>query len=147
MSFGLWYKNLISQNTMEHCCISIVLVNAFHNFCIFYPIFSTCILIFYLVAWYIIGADVAGGRGFYLKGDGVRLNQALINFGLDFLDKREYTLLHTPFFMRKDIMSKCAQLAQFDEELYKVKLLDRFHYLPAFIYNLWLLRPWCCFCL
>ncbi|CAI8611487.1 unnamed protein product [Vicia faba] len=66
------------------------------------------------------GADVAGGRGFYLKGDGVRLNQALINFGLDFLEKREYTLLQTPFFMRKDIMSKCAQLAQFDEELYKV---------------------------
>ncbi|KAF2308799.1 hypothetical protein GH714_019682 [Hevea brasiliensis] len=29
------------------------------------------------------GANVAGGRGFYLKGDGVWLNQALINFGLD----------------------------------------------------------------
>ncbi|XP_058760569.1 serine--tRNA ligase-like [Vicia villosa] len=66
------------------------------------------------------GAEVAGGRGFYLKGDGVRLNQALINFGLEFLKKREYTLLQTPLFMRKDIMSKCAQLAQFDEELYKV---------------------------
>ncbi|KAJ4719486.1 serine--tRNA ligase-like [Melia azedarach] len=66
------------------------------------------------------GADIAGGRGFYLKGDGVRLNQALINFGLDFLEKREYTLLHTPFFMRKEVMAKCAQLAQFDEELYKV---------------------------
>ncbi|PNX86539.1 seryl-tRNA ligase, partial [Trifolium pratense] len=66
------------------------------------------------------GADVAGGRGYYLIGDGVRLNQALINFGLEFLEKREYTLLQTPFFMRKDMMSKCAQLAQFDEELYKV---------------------------
>ncbi|KAA8536878.1 hypothetical protein F0562_029356 [Nyssa sinensis] len=66
------------------------------------------------------GSNVAGGRGFYLKGDGVRLNQALINFGLDFLEKRGYTLLQTPFFMRKDIMAKCAQLAQFDEELYKV---------------------------
>ncbi|KAL7107939.1 hypothetical protein ACP275_06G085100 [Erythranthe tilingii] len=66
------------------------------------------------------GANVAGGRGFYLKGDGVRLNQALINFGLDFLEKRGFTALHTPFFMRKDIMAKCAQLAQFDEELYKV---------------------------
>ncbi|KAL2344081.1 hypothetical protein Fmac_005366 [Flemingia macrophylla] len=66
------------------------------------------------------GDDVAGGRGFYLKGDGVRLNQALINFGLDFLDKRQYTLVHTtPFFMTKNIMSNCAQLAQFDEELYK----------------------------
>ncbi|KAA3465389.1 serine--tRNA ligase-like [Gossypium australe] len=66
------------------------------------------------------GADVAGGRGYYLKGDGVRLNQALINFGLDFLEKRGYTSLQTPFFMRKDVMAKCAQLAQFDEELYKV---------------------------
>ncbi|KZV55270.1 serine--tRNA ligase [Dorcoceras hygrometricum] len=66
------------------------------------------------------GANVAGGRGFYLKGDGVRLNQALINFGLDFLEKRGFTALQTPFFMRKDIMAKCAQLAQFDEELYKV---------------------------
>ncbi|KAI3910287.1 hypothetical protein MKW92_053946 [Papaver armeniacum] len=66
------------------------------------------------------GANVAGGRGFYLKGDGVLLNQALINFGFAFLRKRNYTLLQTPFFMRKDIMAKCAQLAQFDEELYKV---------------------------
>ncbi|CAI0415562.1 unnamed protein product [Linum tenue] len=66
------------------------------------------------------GANIAGGRGFYLKGDGVRLNQALINYGLDFLDKRGYTALQTPFFMRKEVMAKCAQLAQFDEELYKV---------------------------
>jgi seryl-tRNA synthetase len=26
----------------------------------------------------------------------------------------------TPFFMRQDIMGECAQLEQFDEELYKV---------------------------
>lgn len=67
-----------------------------------------------------LGANVAGGRGFYLKGDGARLNQALINFGLDFLEKKGYTSLQAPFFMRKDIMAKCAQLGQFDEELYKV---------------------------
>ncbi|KAF4361233.1 hypothetical protein G4B88_000631 [Cannabis sativa] len=66
------------------------------------------------------GSEIAGARGYYLKGDGVRLNQALINFGLDFLEKRGYTALQTPFFMRKDVMAKCAQLAQFDEELYKV---------------------------
>ncbi|XAR48710.1 Serine--tRNA ligase [Bertholletia excelsa] len=66
------------------------------------------------------GASIAGGRGFYLKGDGVLLNQALINFGLQFLGKKGYEALQTPFFMRKDIMAKCAQLAQFDEELYKV---------------------------
>ncbi|KAL6008400.1 hypothetical protein ACLOJK_033909 [Asimina triloba] len=66
------------------------------------------------------GADVAGGRGFYLKGAGVLLNQALISFALQFLGERGYTELQTPFFMRKDIMAKCAQLSQFDEELYKV---------------------------
>ncbi|KAJ0974201.1 hypothetical protein J5N97_016166 [Dioscorea zingiberensis] len=66
------------------------------------------------------GADVAGGRGFYLKGEGVLLNLALINFGLAFLRERKYVPMQTPFFMRKDIMAKCAQLAQFDEELYKV---------------------------
>ncbi|KAL1534744.1 serine--tRNA ligase [Salvia divinorum] len=66
------------------------------------------------------GANVAGSRGYYLKGDGVWLNQALINFGLDFLEKRRYTLLQTPVFMRKDIMARCAQLAEFDDQLYKV---------------------------
>jgi seryl-tRNA synthetase len=66
------------------------------------------------------GADVAGGRGYFLKGDGVLLNQALINFGLTFLRTRGFTPMQTPFFMRKEIMGKCAQLAQFDEELYKV---------------------------
>nr|GEV73707.1 serine--tRNA ligase-like [Tanacetum cinerariifolium] len=66
------------------------------------------------------GANVAGGRGYYLKGDGVFLNQALIQFGLNFLRNKGYTLLQTPFFMRKDIMAKCAQLAEFDEALYKV---------------------------
>lgn len=32
-------------------------------------------------------------------------------------------MLQTPFFMTKEIMAKCAQLAQFDEELYKVIFL------------------------
>lgn len=70
-----------------------------------------------------IGATVAGGRGYYLKDEGVLLNIALYNFGLAFLRKRNYNLLHTPFFMRKEVMAKCAQLAQFDEELYKVNIL------------------------
>ncbi|KAF5940528.1 hypothetical protein HYC85_021695 [Camellia sinensis] len=39
-------------------------------------------------SWGENGANVAGGRGFYLKGDGVRLNQALINFGLDFYGEK-----------------------------------------------------------
>lgn len=70
-----------------------------------------------------------------MKGAGVRLNQALINFGLDFLEKRGYTALQTPFFMRKDIMAKCAQLAQFDEELYKVTVVT-IAYIICFVAHL-----------
>ncbi|CAE6501016.1 unnamed protein product [Rhizoctonia solani] len=66
------------------------------------------------------GSKVAGHRGFFLTDDGVDLNQALINYGLDFLRKREYKKIQPPFFMRKDAMAKTAQLDQFDEELYKV---------------------------
>ena len=66
------------------------------------------------------GTDVAGSRGYYLKGAGVLLNQALINYALAFLAQRGHTPLATPFFMRKDRMAECAQLADFDEQLYKV---------------------------
>ncbi|KAJ3682586.1 hypothetical protein LUZ60_015159 [Juncus effusus] len=66
------------------------------------------------------GADVAGSRGYYLLGIGVRLNLALILFAQDFLEARGFDLIETPFFMRRDKMNKCAQLCQFDEELYKV---------------------------
>ena len=66
------------------------------------------------------GTDVAGGRGYFLTGAGVLLNQALINYALTFLAGRGHTPLGTPFFMRKDRMAECAQLADFDEQLYKV---------------------------
>lgn len=62
----------------------------------------------------------AGNRGYFLKGAGVLLNNALVSYGLQFAYKRGFTPLQTPFFMRKEAMAECAQLAQFDEELYKV---------------------------
>ena len=46
--------------------------------------------------------------------------QALINYGLQFAYKRGYSPVQTPFFMRTEIMAECAQLSQFDDELYKV---------------------------
>lgn len=66
------------------------------------------------------GAIVSGGRGYFLTGPAVFLEQALIQFALHSLDAKGYTPLYTPFFMRKDIMQEVAQLSQFDEELYKV---------------------------
>ncbi|GHJ88793.1 hypothetical protein NliqN6_5195 [Naganishia liquefaciens] len=66
------------------------------------------------------GAKIAGHRGFFLTNDGVDLNQALINYGLDFLRGKGYKKVMTPFMMRKNMMAKTAQLDQFDEELYNV---------------------------
>ncbi|CAL3965919.1 hypothetical protein PZA11_002734 [Diplocarpon coronariae] len=66
------------------------------------------------------GVKVVGHRGYFLKKWGVFLNQALINYGLEFLDSKGYTPLQTPQFMLKEYMAKTAQLEQFDEELYKV---------------------------
>ncbi|KAK3359266.1 hypothetical protein B0T25DRAFT_92085 [Lasiosphaeria hispida] len=66
------------------------------------------------------GVKVVGHRGYFLRNWGVFLNQALINYGLEFLSEREYTALQTPQLMLREQMAKTAQLSQFDEELYKV---------------------------
>jgi len=72
------------------------------------------------------GAKIAGHRGFFLTNDGLDLNQALINYGLQFLRERGYKKIQTPFMMRKDMMAKTAQLDQFDEELYHVRDLNEY---------------------
>lgn len=66
------------------------------------------------------GTSVAGGRGYFIKGPLVFLEQALINLALQMLASKGYVALYTPFFMRKEVMQEVAQLSQFDEELYKV---------------------------
>jgi seryl-tRNA synthetase len=58
-------------------------------------------------------------------GELALLNMALVNFGLSFLYARGYTPVQTPFFMKKSVMRQCAQLEQFDEELYHVTGTER----------------------
>ncbi len=70
------------------------------------------------------GTKVVGNRGYFLKNFGVKLNQALINYSIQFLEKKAYDLLQTPFMMNYDQMSATAQLEQFDEELYKIVTND-----------------------
>jgi len=66
------------------------------------------------------GTVAAGGRGYYLTGPAVCLQQALMQYSLQLLIRKDFTPMYTPFFMRKDVMQEVAQLSQFDEELYKV---------------------------
>lgn len=66
------------------------------------------------------GANIAGNRGYFLKGPLVFLERALIDLALRILADKQYVPLSTPFFMSKHVMQEVAQLNQFDDELYKV---------------------------
>lgn len=77
------------------------------------------------------GVKISGHRGYFFRNYGVFLNQAMINYGLSFLASNGYTPLQSPVMMNKDVMSRTAQLSDFDEELYKVLDGDDEKYLIA----------------
>jgi seryl-tRNA synthetase len=78
-----------------------------------------------------MGTKVAGHRGYYLTGFGCLLNQALIQYSLEFLWRKGYQHVQTPFFMKQSIMDKVASLAEFDEGLYKISGTEEPNYLIA----------------
>src|SRR5579863_2724684 len=49
-------------------------------------------------------AKVSGARFYYLKNQLVRLNQALLQFALDFLTEKNYIPIQTPFLINKGAM-------------------------------------------
>ncbi len=71
-------------------------------------------------------SDVVGSRFYYLKGEIVLLNLALMKFALDFLIKKGYTPMWTPFFIKHEIIKAAAELADFEEQLYKIHDEDLF---------------------
>jgi len=66
-------------------------------------------------------AKVAGSRFYYLKGNLVLLNFALIKFGLDFMRKKGFTIVQTPYMLRRDIVAGCVALSDFKDAIYKVE--------------------------
>lgn len=72
------------------------------------------------------GISMSGNRGYFLTGMGVKLNLALLNYGIDFLANKEYKLMATPHILNKNIMSKITQLSEYEETLYKLDGYDKF---------------------
>ena len=66
-------------------------------------------------------AKVAGARFYYLKNDLVRLNQSLIHYGLDFLSKKEYSLVQPPYMINRESMEGAVIADDFEEVIYKVE--------------------------
>ena len=69
-------------------------------------------------------AKTAGARFYYLKGDLVKLNQALIQFGLDFLSEKGYTMFQPPYMINRKSMEGAVILDDFEDVIYKIEGQD-----------------------
>lgn len=67
------------------------------------------------------GAKLMGHRGYMLMEELALLKNALVAYAIDFARERGYKLIQVPVLMKKAEMAKTAQLADFDEQLYKVE--------------------------
>ena len=66
-------------------------------------------------------AKVAGARFYYLRGDLVKLNYALIRFALDFLEVKGFSLCQPPYLLRREAVGGAVALSDFEDVLYKVE--------------------------
>jgi seryl-tRNA synthetase len=66
-------------------------------------------------------AKVAGSRFYYLRGDLVKLNYALIRFALDFLEMKGFSLCQPPYLLRREAVGGAVALSDFEDVLYKVE--------------------------
>ena len=82
----------------------------------------TLILLFENINWYSSTRLSSLDNFCHYQGPAVFLEQALINLALQRLYEKDFQPLYTPFFMRKEVMQEVAQLSQFDDELYKVRM-------------------------
>lgn len=67
------------------------------------------------------GAKVSGFRGYFLKGDGARLNFALWQFAMNFFDEKDFTPVITPSLVRGESFFGTGYLPQSEEDLYKTQ--------------------------
>ncbi len=66
-------------------------------------------------------AKVSGARFYYLKNQLVRINQALLQFALDFLTEKNYTPIQTPYMINRNAMEGAIIARDFEDVIYKVE--------------------------
>lgn len=64
-------------------------------------------------------AKVSGARYHFYRGDGSRLERAIINFFLDVHTENGYTEIFPPFMVNRASMTGTGQLPKFEEDAYK----------------------------
>ena len=67
------------------------------------------------------GAKVAGARFYFMKGDAVKLEHAIMQFALDFLRKKGYTPVEPPFMLNRGAYEGVVNLEDFGPVIYKIE--------------------------
>ncbi|NLY03908.1 MAG: serine--tRNA ligase [Campylobacter sp.] len=65
------------------------------------------------------GVKLSGSRFTAIKGDGAKINRALVNYMIDFNLSRGFELVNIPFLVRSEILYGTGQLPKFEDDLYK----------------------------
>lgn len=66
-------------------------------------------------------AKVAGARFFFLKGDAVKLEHAIMQYALDFLKNRGFTAVEPPFMLNRAAYEGVVNLDDFGPVIYKIE--------------------------
>jgi seryl-tRNA synthetase len=69
-------------------------------------------------------AKIAGSRFYFLKNELVKMNQALINYALDFLVEYGYELIQPPFMLKNDAIKGSIIMDDFEDVIYKIENQD-----------------------
>ncbi len=69
-------------------------------------------------------SKISGARFYFLKNELVMMNQALVQFALEFLSTHGYTPIQPPYMIRKEPMSGALILGDFQDVIYKVEDQD-----------------------
>ncbi len=71
-------------------------------------------------------SKVAGSRFYYLIDDLVRLNMALISFGIDFMAEKGFKIFQPPYMLREKAEKAATALDDFIDVIYKIEGEDLF---------------------
>jgi seryl-tRNA synthetase len=66
------------------------------------------------------GVKVAGARNYFLKGDGARLQRAVLDFALDLLHDKGYTVMDPPHIVNYDAMEGTSYFPGGEEQAYNL---------------------------
>lgn len=72
------------------------------------------------------GAKTAGHAFYYLKGDAVFLDLAIQRFALDYLRRKDFTIVETPFMMNLEATMGAEDMSGFQDQIYKIEGEDLF---------------------